>query len=56
MVEEKFGEYFGYIARCEEDFGIWTLKNLKNQAKIVQNAEKMPSKFENRPLKTIFEI
>ena len=39
MVEEKFGEYFGYIARCEEDFGIWTLKFQKLITKLDENVE-----------------
>ena len=26
-VEEKFGKYFGYLARCEGDIGTTTLKN-----------------------------
>ena len=55
-VEEKFEKYFGYLVRCEGKFCTTTLKNWKNLAKIDQNANKMPSKFQNRPLKTIFEI
>ena len=55
-VEEKFEKYFGYLARCEGKFCATTPKILKNQAKINQNARKMPSKFENRALKTLFEI
>ena len=47
---------FGYLARCEEKIRTTTLKNSKNHAKIVQNAGQMPSKFENRALKTLFEI
>ena len=55
-VEEKFEKSVGYLARCEEKFCTTTLQNSKNHAKIDQNAHKMPSKFENRPLKTLFEI
>ena len=55
-VEEKFEKYFGYLARCEGIFCTTTLKNSKNRTKINQNAGKMLSKFENRALKTLFEI
>ena len=54
-VEEKFEKYFGYLARCEEFFVYRPYKKTK-QAKINQNARKMMSKFENRALKTLFEI
>ena len=30
---------FGYLARCEEDFGIWTLQNQKFGSKWDENAE-----------------
>ena len=56
LVEEKFEKSFGYLARCEGKVCTTTLKNLTNHAKIVQNANKMPSKFQNRLLKTLFEI
>ena len=47
---------FGYLARCEAKFRTTTLFFKTNRIKINQNAGKMPSKFENRALKTLFEI
>ena len=55
-VEEKFEKYFGYLARCEGKFGTITVIFSKTEAKINQNAGKMPSKFENRALKTLSQI
>ena len=42
-VEEKFGKYFGYSARCEGKFGTTTLK--KSKKKIVSKSTKMLGKF-----------
>ena len=45
QVEEKFEKYFGYLARCEENFRTTTLKISKkshqNQPKCKQNAVKI---------------
>ena len=49
-VEEKLEKYFGYLARCTT---VQPQKFSKNRIKINQNAWKMPSRFKNRPLKTI---
>ena len=53
-VEEKFGEQiFRVFSEMRGKFSYYNPFFLKNQAKINQNARKMPSKFKNRPLKTI---
>ena len=39
QVEEKFEKYFGYLARCEENFGAWTLQNRNFGLKFDENAE-----------------
>ena len=52
-VVEKFENYFGYLARCEGKFGTTTLKISKIASKSKKNTGKMPSKFKNRPLKTL---
>ena len=55
-VEEKIEKCFGYLARCEEKFRTTTLKKLVFRPKFDGNAWKMPSKFKNRPPKTITKI
>ena len=54
LVEEKFGKYFGYSARCEGSFCTTTPKIANNRIEINQIAGKMPSKFEIWALKTRF--
>ena len=39
FVEEKFEKYFGYLARCEEDFGTYTLQNQNFGSKFDENAK-----------------
>ena len=50
-VEEKFEKYFGCLTRCEGKFCTTTLKIENFETKLVENAGKMPSKFQNRPPK-----
>ena len=54
-VEEKFGKYIGYLARCEGKFSYYNpifFLSHQNQPK----CKKKVSKFENRALTTLFEI
>ena len=44
-VEEKFGKYFGYLARCEGSFRTTTLRIGNIGSKSDENAEFDPAKF-----------
>ena len=55
-LEKNLENISGAPRDAKQNFILQPQKNSKKHAKIVQNANKMPSKFENRPLKTLFEI
>ena len=46
-VEEKFEKYFGYLARCDRNFGTTTLKIQNFGSKLDQNAETDSAKIWN---------
>ena len=52
----KIWKIFWVLSEMRGKIVYYNPKKSKNHAKVVQNADKMPSKFKNRPLKTLFEI